>query len=818
MKKVSFKKEEMLQKITSAPTYEIDFAFGLNSNQVESRIKDGLVNKTPKKVTKTYWQIFCDNVFSFFNLVFFAIAIMMICAQVNITYFFFLIPILCNIILGVLADINARRLVDKLRLLTDPKTTVIRNGKEEKILPQELVLSDVLLLSSGDQVPSDCLVMNGKCEMDESLLTGESDSVLKKVGDQLFSGSYVRSGKVRCKVNRVGLANYVEGLNAAAKQFKRPNSELKGTYLKLFFWCGIIAIFIGLMTFITWIIQSIYGGDGLTFASYQEFAIRFSGSLTAMIPAGLYLLTSLTLTIGIINLAQKRMNVQELYCIEMLARVDVLCFDKTGTLTDGTLVVKDVYLGTDKSEDEIKRLLRSLLSATGDENNTALALLNYVGKGPEYSKNAAIPFDSERKWSAASFAGIGSFLLGAPDIVTGKKNEELTMRMDSLTKKGFRVLGLYFSPYVFKNGEFPTKLSMVGLVVLSDHVKEDAKANIEWFVQNGVSIKVISGDNADTVASIAKECGVPNANSYISLANVSDQDIPLLAERYSVFGRVKPEQKALLVEALQSQGHKVAMTGDGVNDIIALKKADCSIAMASGSSAARNASHIVSLENDFSRLPDVVAEGRRVINNLQRTASLFLSKTVFAMVLSLIFLIVSWAGGPNYPFSTKNMFIWEVGSIGAGGFFLALQPTNDKLQGSFVKNILKKAIPAGSCSILIVLTMYLISFINPEFLPLDIAKNCAVIGFSIMAYFILFQVCLPFDLYRAIVFFGLLACGGIAFGIDAGLSLNFFDIQLTGMNTSHLILLLSISFGVGLVYLLVNFLCAKKKKKGQEKI
>ena len=813
MKERPTKKEELLKKIQNAESFDVDFSVGLTSNQVSVREKAGLTNKTPKKVTKTYWQIFCDNVFSFFNLVFFAIAIMMAVANTNITYFFFLVPILCNIILGVLADINARRLVDKMRLLTDPKAKVIRNGKEEKIEPRDIVLSDILLLSAGDQVPTDCLVVNGRCDMDESLLTGESDSVPKKIGDQLLSGSYVKAGKVWCEANRVGAANYLEGLRDAAKQFKRPNSELKGTYLKLFLVCGIVAIFIGVMTILTWVTQSYLDGIGVNYSSYQEFMIRFSGSLTAMIPAGLYLLTSLTLTIGIINLAQKRMNVQELYCIEMLARVDVLCFDKTGTLTDGALKVKDVYIWNDFTEVEVKRLLRSLFLATGDGNSTALALSHYAGDGTEYSKIAAIPFDSERKWSAASFAGIGTFLIGAPEMVIAKKNEEAEARILSLSKQGLRTVGLYFSKGVMKPGEIPSKLSMIGLAVLGDHIKEDARANIEWFVKNGVEIKVISGDNPLTVSRIAEECGVPHAESYLSLVDVPDEKIPEVASEYAVFGRVRPEQKAMLIESLQEAGHKVAMTGDGVNDIIALKKADCSIAMASGSSAARNAAHLVSLDNDFSKLPDVVAEGRRVINNLQRTASLFLSKTVFAVVLSLIFLMVSWFGGPDYPFSTKNMFIWEVGTIGAGGFFLALQPTNEKLQGSFVQNILKKAVPSGICSVLIVLVIYCVAWANPSFMSLEIAKNCAVIGFSIMAYFILFQVCLPLDLYRSLVFFGLLACGAIAFGIDVGCNLHFFDIVIDGMNEWHLTLVLCLSIGIGLLYLAINALFSLKMKK-----
>lgn len=817
MARRSLRKEEIEKKILEAEEFDPDFTIGLSEAQVISREKKGLANKTAKKVTKTYWQIVRENVFSFFNLVFFGIAIMLFVAQAKITYFFFLAPILCNIFLGLLADIHARRLVDKMRILTDPRATAMRGGKEVSLLPSELVLSDIIILSPGDQVPSDCVVVNGRCDMDESLLTGESDAVPKRAGDQLLSGSYVRAGKVYCRVNRVGAANYIEGLREAAGQFKRPDSELKGTYMKLFLICGLIAIFIGAVTAVTWVVLSYTDGTGIDYPSYQDFAVRFSGSLTAMIPAGLYLLTSLTLTVGVINLSQKKMNVQELYCIEMLARVDVLCFDKTGTLTDGALEVKDIYLGTKVTREEIKRLLRSLFEATGDDNGTARALRKYAGDGNSYSFRAAIPFDSSRKWSAASFPGIGTFVMGAPDIVEAKVGEELRARSLSLAKEGLRTIGLYRSKEEFAPGSLPTKLEMVALAVLSDHVKEDAKANIDWFVSNGVQVKVISGDNAMTVSRIAEECGVPNAGNYISMEDVKDEEIPQIADKYSVFGRVKPEQKAMLVEALQAMGHKVAMTGDGVNDIIALKKADCSIAMASGSSAARNASHIVSLENDFSKLPDVVAEGRRVINNLQRTASLFLSKTTFAMVLSLFFLIVSWFGGPDYPFTTTNMYVWELGAIGAGGFFLALQPTNDRLEGSFVRNIISRAVPAGCASILAVLIVYIIHFANPGFLDLETARYVAAITFSIIAYFVFFKVCLPLDLYRAIVFFGIFALALLAFGLDVGLGWGIFDLRVDGITPAHWGIIAGLSVGLGALYLVIApFIDRWNKRKGQK--
>lgn len=759
-------KEKLISELENAEQFKPDFHQGLSDEQIQARKDAGLVNKTPKKVTKSYWKIFTDNFFSFFNMVLFCITVLMLCGGVfEIKYYGYIVVLSCNIFIGLITDIHARRLVDKLRLITDPRVTVIRNGKEETIPVDQIVYEDVMVLTPGEQICADAIIVDGEMKADESLITGESIAICKTVGSQIYSGSYVKSGRAYACVNRVGSANYAEDIQSKAKEFRRPKSELKRSCIKIFWVTGFVSILMGLLEAATYIYQCI-NVTGFSRENFYDFTKMIGGSMVAMIPSGLYLLVSLTLATGVIALARKRMNVQELYCIEMLARVDVLCFDKTGTLTDGTIVVNQIHV-FDKaySEEEIGNILASLVKATGDENGTAKAISSRFVNAP-YSSTTFIPFDSEYKYSAATLKGEGTFIMGAYGFIDQVEDKAASDLLSSLSKQGLRVIALYHNDETIKNSKIPCKNKLIALISFTDHIKEDAKENIEWFRKNGVKVKVISGDNAITVAQIAKEVGVGNADQYISMDEVNDEDIPSLVETHTVFGRVKPEQKALIVEALQKYGHKVAMTGDGVNDIIALKKADCSIAMANGSSAARNVAHIVSMDNDFSKLPDVVGEGRRVINNLQRSASLFLGKTTCAVVVSFVFLILSWCGKPGYPFTTTNLFVWELCTIGAGGFFLSLQPSNERLSGSFMKNVLAAALPSGFVEIMCVLICFSAYSINPEFMSYRAAIACSTIAFTIVSYLILFRISLPLDRYRLCVFVFLLVVGGACFITD----------------------------------------------------
>ncbi len=764
-------RDELIEKIKNAPVVEVDYNEGLNDEQVEAQRKAGFENKTKKNVTKTYWQIIFGNVFTFFNIVYFIIVALMAIARMDLTNYFFCFPVLCNMLIGLITDIHTRHLVDKLRLITDPKAVVVRNGKEISIPVNEVVLNDIMILTAGEQICADSTVIFGKLEIDESLLTGESISVTKEVGDKVLSATYVKSGKAYVRVSEVGAANYVESIQASVKQFKRPNSELKSSCLHIFLTTGIISVALGVVTTAVWAIGSHINGD-LTYESYQKFIPSLSGSMIAMIPAGLYLLVSLALAVSIGRLARKKMNVQELYCVEMLAKVDTICFDKTGTITDGQLNLAnlDCYGGFER--DDLEKYLHAILKETGDSNATAKCLLSSF-KDSDLKPNKVLPFDSDKKYAYGCFTKVGSFIYGAPEFIKGEVSPEQKEKLDSLAKAGFRVLGVYFSKKAIKD-ELPSDIKLVGIISLTDHVKSDARKNIEWFVSNGVDVKIISGDNAATVSYIAKEAGVPHAENYISMENVEDSEIDEIAPKYAVFGRVKPEQKASIIAALQKEGHKVAMTGDGVNDILALKKADCSIAMGSGSSAARNVSHIVSVDNDFSKLPDVVAEGRRAINNLQRSASLFLGKTIFAIVLSFVFLISQLCGGIPYPFAPKNLYVWEIITIGGGGFFLALQKTNDRIKDSFMNNVLRRAIPGALVQIISVLICYGISFFSPELMNKDQAMFVSTIAFTVLSYCVMARVSWKFDAYRGSIF-GLLTTAGVVFFILDF----FFGTQLT---------------------------------------
>jgi len=769
--------KKLEEQIAEAPSYEVSFRDGLSPEQVSAREKAGLVNKTKKHVTKSYAKIIFDNVFNFFNVLLIIIFVLMLFGRLVISSYFFMLILFANSMLGLIQDIHARHLVDKLRLVTEPKAKIVRRGSKLVLPVDQIVLGDIVALDAGDQISADSILVEGSISCDESLLTGEAIPVPKIIGSTIFSGTYVTKGHCHVKVVKVGAANYAETLQKQASSFRRPRSEIKTGITSIFWIAGVIAIILGLAMTITWVSR----GDLTNREYYNDFILSLSGSMVAMIPAGMYLLTSLTLAVGVILLARKRMLVQELYCIEMLARVDVLCLDKTGTLTDGSMMVENIYPTSGLSDEEIEEGIRAVVYSVGDNNATALALkrrfpLPY-GEVPTH----VISFDSDSKYSAASFKDRGTFIVGAYGFVDARENEEAALRIDFSSKAGYRCLCLYRNKREIDKGLLPGKSDLVAVIALSDHIKEDAATNIAWFKNNGVAIRVISGDNPLTVSQIAAKVGVDGAANYVSCEGRTDAELIKMAATYTVFGRVTPEQKEVLIKAYKQQGHTVAMTGDGVNDILALKTADCSIAMASGSEAARNVSHLVSLDNDFSKLPSVVDQGRRVINNLQRTCSLFLSKTLFAMVLTVAFLVSHWIGGMTYPFSTQNMMVWEVVSIGFSAFFLALQPSDERLKGSFIENIVIKAVPSGLTEIMaVVLSMVVVIawpgsvttlasssgdlswlFSQRDQLPMtQVLVILAVISFTAVSFVVLFRVCWPLNRYRSI----LLICMG-AFGL-----------------------------------------------------
>lgn len=749
-------KNKLLNAVRYLPKIEI----GLKKSDVEQRIKDDLTNKQPNSGTKTYWKIIYTNVFTFFNILLLTIAVALLSVG-KFSDCFFMIIAIANTIIGIIQEVRAKQTIDKLKLVTAPNAKVIRDGEMLNIPTEELVLDDIMLLSTGNQIGADAIVKFGQIEVNESLLTGESLAVKKKIGDMVLAGSFVVSGSCTCQVERVGSLCYANALQQQAKKYSKPKSELVKSLNGIIKVISIIIIPIGIILF--WInyrsanVTEIWGQTGKVAIAIASTA----GSLVGMIPAGLFLLTSMALAAGILRLSKSKTLVQELYCIEMLARTNCLCLDKTGTLTDGTMKVSEVVIfdNSKKMED----IMGSYLSSFEESNQTSIALANYYPLKTTYRAISTIPFSSARKFSAVSFENNGTYLLGAPEFVYKGNDEEIKKLIASRQKLGYRVMMLCKSETYIKDGSFDGSARPIAIFILLDHIRKEAPATIKWFNENGVDVKIISGDNPYTASNIAANCGVNDADKCVSLEGVSIQETKELATRYTVFGRVSPEQKAALVQALKANGKTVAMTGDGVNDILAMKNSDCSIAMAAGADAAKNVAHLVLLDSNFASMPKVVEEGRRVINNVQRSSSLFLMKTIFTVCLTLFIIIINLANKMvSYPFQPSNLILMEVFGIGIPSFFLALQPNKNLIKGHFLKNTLLRALP-GSIAMLAMVGCVSLLYINGffELSGGETGYNCVrtleVFGLLIVSLSMLYIQCTPFNIYRIILFITMLA-------------------------------------------------------------
>ena len=793
---------------------------GLTTEQVNIRKEQGLINKTILVVGKSYWEIIRTNVLSFFNILIFALAALVIYANLNdndpstkvFTGTFFIVVQSANMILGLFQDLKAKYLMKKMKIITTPKTRVVRDGGELEINPEEIVLDDILVFSSGEQITCDSIITDGTVFVNEALLTGESQNILKKPGDLILSGTYLVSGKCYAKVEKVGKENYVEILATKAKAFKRNPSHILVSLRRLFRSLGVVVIALFAIVTATYAIL----GQFSTQADFVKIVGPLTGQFVAMIPAGLFLLTSVTLAAGVISLYTKKANVQDMYSIEMLARSDALCVDKTGTITDGTMEVKNVipFSGflSHIDEEEINQIVSNVVLATGDENATAIALKNYFKNYVKYDVVTALPFNSDNKYSGATFSNNVTYLIGAIEFMDLDLKEDVIKTSEEYTSKGYRVLVLAKGNNKIENNKYSGKLKALAFIILQDHIKENAPKTFEWFNENGVEIRVISGDNAVTVSEIARQAGIKNYDKYISLEGMSLEEVSKIATEYTVFGRVTPEQKEAIVIALKEAGKTVAMTGDGVNDILALKRADCSIAMNGGSQAAKNVSHVVLMNDDFATMPSIVSEGRRVINNIQRTGSLFLTKTFFAIVMCVTFWIISIAtkGRYSYPFSTNNMLVWENFAIGISSFFIALEPNSEPIKTGFLRNILRRAIPSaalmlGAC--LVIYTLYGIQDLGlgytgiAEFgymtqfsrMPRYGATAIAVITFTGLAFVVLYFVCRPLSKYRAIVL-GLCGGAGVLCYLIAGIKggWNLFNIDFDTLSGENIIVIFAV--------------------------
>ena len=785
---------------------------GLTNEQVQERIAEGKVNFNENPNTRTYKQIVKENTLTFFNFLN-AVLLVLVLFVGSYKNSMFVGIIIINTVIGIIQEIRAKKTIDKLAILTESKAVVLRDGKKWSISTEKLVLDDLIYLKTGEQIPADCRIIEGNLEVNESLLTGEADNLGKGEGDELFSGSFVTAGEACCQIIHVGKDNYASQITSEAKEFKRHNSELRNSLNAILKVISIIIVPLGLLLFYK---QFYIAGD-----SVKDSVVSTVAAVLGMIPEGLVLLTSVALTLGALTLAKKKTLVQELYCIETLARVDTLCLDKTGTITEGTMCVErvDVYdpnwreselaetvleedtavLAEDEtleegvaekeiseknlpevsetekeSEKEIGRIMGNLMAVLKDQNATADALRKYFAVKKDMVPTNVIPFSSDRKYSGASFKEQGTYLMGAAQFLFPEGDEALVEKCGQYAEQGFRVLVLAHSPNESVGTELPSGLVPEALLILTDVIRKEAPDTLRFFGSQGVDLKVISGDDPVTVASIAKRAGLKNAEQYVDATTITTQEeMDEAVANYSVFGRVTPQQKKAMVLSLKKQGHTVAMTGDGVNDVLALKEADCSIAMAEGSDAAKNIANVVLLDSNFAAMPHIVNQGRRVVNNIRTAASMFLIKTIFSVLLSLITIFF----GEAYPFEPIQMSLISACAVGIPTFLLAQENNYQKIGHTFLRHVFMNAFPAA---VTITGCVFAVMVVCQDVYHSNIMLNTAcvlVTGWNYMA--ALKTVYAPLNRYRKVIIYSmqcsfflaavvlqkLLALGSLEFGM-----------------------------------------------------
>lgn len=708
---------------------------GLTREQVAEKTARGENAGDSTVRSKSVGRIFADNIFTLFNLinVIIAVLVFLVGAYRNML---FMGVILCNIAIGIFQEIRSKRIIDRLSLISAPKAHLLRDGEEQVLPVADIVPGDIMLLSTGRQLCADGVLVSGELEVDESLLTGESDTVVKRPGDTLYSGSFVVAGSGKAEATAVGAAAYANKIAAGAKKSRKRRSDMMDAINKI-----ISAISVCILPFALVLFTK------ALFVAGQELQYSVTSTAAAiigMIPEGLVLLTSIALAVSSIRLARRRTLCQDLYCVESLARVDVLCLDKTGTITTGNMQLSEIVrLDADFTPEPA---LSALSGALGAENQTMAAVARRFPGGNDVHCVKTEPFSSARKWSAAQFEKYGTLILGAPSFVLGADEySAIREQCEKYSSRGMRVLLLAQSREPLPDKALPGGVVPRALVVLSDEIRESAPSTLEYFRSQGVDIRVISGDDPVTVSNVAAKAGLPGAENYADVSLLTDEELPEAAEKYTVFGRVTPSRKLALVKALRSAGHKVAMTGDGVNDVLALREADCSVAVQSGSDAARCVSQLVLLDSDFSAMPLAVEEGRRCINNIQRSASLFLVKTIFSFLLSVMFLFSSSA----YPFQPIQLTLISALFIGAPSFLLALEPNKDRVQGRFIANVLKKALPGGLTVVLGIGALLVLQ--NIFSIPQERLSVMAVYVTAGVLYGVLFRVCKPFRKWHIIM-------------------------------------------------------------------
>ncbi|KMJ93181.1 carbonate dehydratase [Clostridium botulinum C str. Stockholm] len=724
---------------------------GLTNDEVVQRVSEGKVNNIPKVPSRTFKQILRANLFTSYNLLnaILAIAVLIAGSPKNAI---FAGVIIVNTLIGIFQEIRAKTILERLSVVNRKSVNVLREGKIKNIDVEQVVLDDIILLKSGEQILVDCIMIDkDEIEVDESLITGEADAILKKAGDMLLSGSFVSSGSAYTKVVGVGKDTYAAKLADEARKFKLINSKLQISINKIFKVIIGLVLPIGILLIST---QLFYVKK-----SWQDALIGSVSGIVGMVPEGLVLLTSATFVVAIIRLSKWDTLIQELPATEVLARVDVLCLDKTGTITKGDLKLSGVNVVGRKSKREVELILSAIAYSFKSNNQTQKALIEKYNCNPNLEVKGKIPFSSKRKWSAVEFKDKGMWILGAPEMILKEKYKDISLEVEKAAEDGKRVLLLANFKGKNLDEKLDGEIEKVALVFMEDIIRDNAIRTISYFNNENVTLKIISGDNPVTVSSIAKRVGIKNANKYIDARNLpeDEEELSKVVEDTYIFGRVSPHQKKSIIKALRKNKHTVAMTGDGVNDVLALKEADCGIAMANGSDATKAVAQLVLMKSDFQALPYVVLEGRRLINNLEKVSELFISKTVYFMILSIIFAVLL------RPFPIIPIQLTLVGSISIGipSFFLALSPNKDIIKGDFLNRVLRFSIPNGILIGISTIIMFLFGY--NQGLSLEQCRTLALIIFGILSLFVLLKVSRPLNLYRIAVVFSMIILFIMAF-------------------------------------------------------
>lgn len=770
---------------------------GLTAAEVNARIEAGKINIADDSSDRTTGKIIRDNLLTYFNLIFLVITVLL-CIAGAFRDLTFLPIIIGNILIGIVQELRAKKTLDKMKILNAGHAVVIRGGKRQKVTAEELVIDDLIWLSSGDAICADSVVVSGEITVNESMLTGEADGIVKKENEELLSGSFVVSGEGYARLTRVGNDSYISKLTNEAKALKKGEESEMIRSINMF--VKVIGIIIIPMSVILFVQAFVFRN-----ASFRTSITSMVASIIGLIPEGLYLLTTLALAVSMMKLAKDKVLLHDMKSIESLARVDVLCVDKTGTITKPEMTVTEIV----SCDDSMNEVFTDYVMSSIDNNATAVALKKYLNDNNvmngKRTASKVYPFNSTVKYGAMAFNG-DYYVLGAPEFIIKTGFNNLKDDISQYTTKGYRVIVLAKAESLTRDGVIDGEILPLGFVVLANEIRDNAVETFTYFKEQGVAIKVISGDNPATVSEVARQAGIENAEKYVDASTLTDNlMISEAIAKYTVFGRVTPKQKQQFVKALKMQGHTVAMTGDGVNDILALKDADCSVAMASGSEATAQAAQIVLLDSDFSRMPEIVLEGRRVVNNVQRSASLFLVKNLFSLLLTIFSTVLMI----SYPLMPSQVSLISMFTIGIPGFLLALEPNKSRIKGHFLGNVLLKALPAGLTDFFAVSALVICGHVFN--IPSTDIATASTLLIAVVGFMIMIKISHPFNKFKygilALNIFGLIFCG------------LFLDNLFAMSDMSNICILLTIVFGFAAesmfryITIFVEFIQNKMRKK-----